>query len=109
MTAQPPGPEMDARIASAEAHPLGSLDNPVRAEAPSGRRAYLERLLCANGSIPQFAHAGDIGTGVFGNIVDRYEVTCPGSAPAWSDVYMDMYFVGHVENRPVPGFGMTPR
>ena len=37
------GDALVAAIEKASASPLGSKDNPVRAEGPSGQRAYLER------------------------------------------------------------------
>ena len=96
--------EMDRTIAAAAVHPLGSEKNPVRVNMPGGERAYLERLRCANGRAPAFARSGSVGTGVYGNIIDLYGVQCPGSTPADSAVYMDMYFPDHVETAAIPGF-----
>ncbi|MEL1251934.1 hypothetical protein [Aurantiacibacter gilvus] len=96
------GAELDAALDDASEHPLGSSENPVRASMPEGQRAYLDRLRCADGSTPSYRRVGNFGVGVYGNIVDGYEVTCAGEDPKM--VVMDMYHRGHVENRPVPGF-----
>ena len=101
--AMEPG-EMDRTIAAAAVHPLGSEKNPVRVNMPGGERFYLERLRCANGRAPAFARSGSVGIGVYGNVIDLYGVQCPGSTPADSAVYMDMYFADHVETAAVPGF-----
>ena len=45
-----------ALVAAAEAHPLGSLENPVRVGGPDGERAYLARLRCTNGSAGLVPH-----------------------------------------------------
>ncbi|KTE21261.1 hypothetical protein ATE67_08135 [Sphingopyxis sp. H050] len=98
------GKKLDKAIEKAEAHPLGSQENPVRVEMPQGQFAYLATLRCANGQPPQFNRIGNYGIGVFGNIIDGYDVRCEGSEPAKTTVFMDMYHAGHVETRPVPGF-----
>ena len=102
------GPELERRIAVAAAHPLGSMENPVRAAMPRGQRAYLQRLRCADGAAPTFGRIGNFGAGVYGNIIDGYRVRCAGGTPAETVVYMDMYHRGHVEERPVPGFTIQP-
>ena len=98
------GKKLERAIEKAATHPLGSAENPVRAHMPQGQRAYLARLRCADGKAPAFYREGNFGTGVYDNIVDGYRVTCEGSVPASSLVYMDMYHAGHVENAAVPGF-----
>ena len=98
------GKALEDAILRADEHPLGSEENPVRAAQPQGQRAYLARLRCADGKAPQFTRSGNVGIGTFNNIVDAYVATCPGSEPASSNIYMDMYHAGYVETRPVPGF-----
>ncbi|MCU0729736.1 MAG: hypothetical protein MUF41_06525, partial [Sphingopyxis sp.] len=98
------GAALERRVAEPARHPLGSPQNPVRAESPVGQRAYLSRLRCANGRAPTFSRAGNVGFGVFGNIVDRYVVECAGSSPATTMIDMDMYHPGHIERAAVPGF-----
>src|SRR5215217_6682079 len=55
------GPALDRRIAEAERHPLGSQENPVRAEMPPGQRDYLARLRCSDGRAPLFEREGSFG------------------------------------------------
>ncbi len=94
-------------IAAAEAHPLGSAKNPVRAEMPGGQRAYLSNLRCADGNAPTFQRRGNIGPGVYRTIVDLYDVDCGTAAPGKVEIIMDMYHPGHFETRPVEGFTIT--
>jgi hypothetical protein len=98
------GEELAKKVEEASAHALGSERNPVRASMPSGQRAYLARLRCADGSKPDFARQGSFGVGVYGNIIDAYEVRCDGSEPASSRIFMDMYHRGYVEKAAVAGF-----
>lgn len=103
------GRALERRIAAAAAHPLGSDRNPVRAEMPAGQHAYLRRLRCSDGRAPAFERSGNVGIGVYGNIVDAYAVDCGAAQPGRAEVYMDMYHRGYVEDRPVPGFTIVPR
>lgn len=98
------GEDLDAAIVTADQHPLGSTDNPVRVERPDGQRAYLRDLRCSDLTQPQFKRRGNVGLGVFGNIVDLYDVDCGDAAPGKVEIYMDMYFIGEGETRAVPGF-----
>lgn len=91
-------------IEAAQAYPLGSKDNPVRADMPGGQRAYLNRLRCADGKRPTYQRVGSFGAGVYQRIIDGYEVKCEGSTPEMTMVYMDMYHPGHKEAAAVPGF-----
>jgi hypothetical protein len=99
------GKKLAKAIAKAELSPLGSKANPIRENMPQGQLAYLRRLRCPDGTAPAFFREGNVGTGIYRNIVDLYKVTCAGSAPV--EVYMDMYHDGP-ELRPVPGFTMAP-
>jgi len=96
------GEELSAVMAKAAKHPLGSEQNPVRAKAPEGQRAYLKRLRCPNGKAPAFNRLGNIGPGIYGSIVDLYEIKCKGGLTA--EVVIDMYHPDYVEMRPIPGF-----
>ncbi|MCB2089279.1 MAG: hypothetical protein KDD98_10700 [Sphingomonadaceae bacterium] len=100
------GKELEEAMVAASAYPLGSRENPVRASRPQGQRAYLGRLKCADGSAPAFTRTGNLGPGVYGNIIDNYRVTCLGAdgKEKTVNVVMDMYHAGFVETRPVPGF-----
>lgn len=95
--------EMERKIAAAQAHPLGSEANPVRAAMPPGQRAYIARLRCSDGRAPEIVSRGSTGTGPFGNILDLYSVRCASGTPATAEIYIDMYH-DHVETRAIPGF-----
>jgi hypothetical protein len=97
------GKKLKEAIEKASTEPLGSDKNPVRADGPPGERAYLARLRCSDGTAPTFARRGNIGPGIYGYIVDLYEVNCSGTI---SEVRMDMYHL-HVENQPVAGFSIV--
>ncbi len=101
------GAELEAALEEAAQHPLGARENPVRAAGPSGQRAYLSRLRCADLKQPEFHRIGSMGVSPYGNIMDGYAVTCPGSEPAEQTIHMDMYHAGHVESRAVEGYGIT--
>jgi hypothetical protein len=102
------GRALERRLAEAERHPLGSRENPVRAQMPPGQRAYLSRLRCSDGRAPEYFRTGNLGPGVYGNIIDAYRVSCGDAAPGTVEIIMDMYHAGHVEERPVPGFTIVP-
>ncbi len=102
------GGRLDRAVAAAAQHPLGSKNNPVRAQMPEGERAYLARLRCANGRAPVVQGRSNVGIGVYGNILDAYSVDCGDAAPGRVQVHMDMYHPGHVETRAVPGFTIVP-
>lgn len=104
---QTEGDELAALIAEAEAYPLGSAENPVRAHMPPGQRNYLSRLRCADLKAPKFQRRGSAGLSPYGNIVDVYEVSCEGGTPAPGLIYIDMYHAGHVETRAVEGYGIV--
>lgn len=101
---QTSGSRLERLIATAANHPLGSSRNPVRADSPIGQRAYLARLRCSDGKPPRFERRGNVGPGVFGNIIDDYQVDCGAAAPGQVSVRMDLYHPGYVETRAVPGF-----
>jgi hypothetical protein len=81
--------------------PLGDKGNPVRVLSPRGQYAYLSQLVCPDGATPAFRRVGNFGVGVYGTIIDGYDVNCAGRS---SMVFMDMYHPDYVEQRPVPGF-----
>lgn len=101
------GKKLEKAIKEADAHPLGSEQNPVRAAMPQGQRAYLAQLRCADGKAPKFDRMGNMGTGIFGNFVDAYNLSCEGSTPETSTIYMDMYHAGYRETRALPGFTLA--
>ena len=81
----------------------------MRADMPAGQRAYLARLRCNDGAPPTWSRVGNLGSGVFGSIVDQYDLRCEGAHPPRTIIVMDMYFKGHVEARPIDGFKIAPR
>jgi hypothetical protein len=88
---------------AADAKPLGSPENPVRANSPAGQRAYIARLRCAGGDTPQIEGRMNIGIGIYGAIVDSYSLSCRGMPR--TSLAMDMYH-DWSENRPAAGFTM---
>jgi hypothetical protein len=90
-------------IEKAAAHPLGSRESPVRADGPGGEEAYLAQLRCADGAAPVFKRAGNISAGVYGYIIDVYDLVC---GTCRSTVFMDMYHL-HTERVAVPGFTIS--
>jgi hypothetical protein len=100
-----PEEEMRALIAAADAHPLGSLQNPVRVGGPEGEHAYIGHLRCPDGAVPRAGNRRAAGIGAFGSVVAAYEVTC-AAGPAI--VIFDMYHEEHVETRAPAGFTFAP-
>ena len=99
-----PEEEMQALAAAADAHPLGSLENPIRVGGPEGERAYLSRLRCSGGSTPQIGGRGDGGVGAFGSVVDAVALSCGGSSVR---LMFDIYHEEHVETRAPAGFTLA--
>lgn len=100
-----PEEEMRALVAAADAHPLGTLANPVRVGGPEGERAYLARLRCADGSAPRIGARHEAGIGAFGSVVGAYEIGCGAGA---GRIVFDMYHEEHVETRAPEGFTLLP-
>ena len=101
--------DLAAAIVAAEAHPLGTAQNPVRVGGPEGERGYIARLRCADGSRPQVGPRADAGVGAFGTIVAAYPLDCGEAAPGRTTLVMDMYHSEHAEDRAPPGFDILPR
>ncbi|KAK0341806.1 hypothetical protein LTR94_024904 [Friedmanniomyces endolithicus] len=87
---------------------LGGMDNSVKADMPTGQRAYLARLRCANGRAPSFSRLGSYGIVHSSHVIDGYQTLCPGSTPEKTLILIDMYHPGHVEAKPVEGFTLAP-
>jgi hypothetical protein len=100
-----PEEEMSQAIAAADAHPLGSQENPVRVAGPEGERAYLARLHCPDGAAARIGARHEAGIGPYGSVVGAYEVICAsGSSP----IVFDMYQEEHQETRAPAGFTLAP-
>lgn len=104
----PGGKKLAKLIEKAQAHPLGSKENPVRADMPGGQRAYLARLRCADGQAPAFFRVGNFGMGPYERIIDGYEVTCKDSTPEKVMIFIDMYHPDYEESVAVEGFTIEP-
>jgi hypothetical protein len=104
----PLDPEAEAEqiAAAAAAHPLGTLENPVRVGGPQGARAYIARLRCADGSRPRVGARSTGGVGAYGTLTERYPLDCGGAAPGRVTVAFDFYHEEHVERQPPAGFAI---
>jgi len=100
--------ELARAIAAADGYPLGTLQNPVRIGGPEGAYAYLARLRCADGSAPKIGSKSTGEVGAFGSITEIHPVDCGAVGPGRTDIAIDLYHEGHVENRPPPGFRIIP-
>ena len=100
-----PEEEMSRLIAAADAHPLGSQENPVRVAGPEGERAYLARLHCADGAPVHIGARREAGVGPYGSVVAAYDIACAGGS---SRIVFDMYEEEHVETRAPAGLTLTP-
>ena len=100
-----PEEEMSRMIAAADAHPLGSLENPVRVAGPEGERAYLARLHCPDGTAVRIGARHEAGVGPYGAIVGAYDVACAAGS---SRIVFDMYEEEHQETRAPAGFTLAP-
>lgn len=85
---------------------LGSRQNPVKCDGPLGELQYLRRLRGPDGQPVRFQRLGDVGSGVFGHLVDLYLVESQDGI-VQREIYMDMYFPGYRENQAVPGFSLS--
>jgi hypothetical protein len=101
--------EAERIAATAAAHPLGSVENPVRVGGPQGARAYLARLRCADGSPPQVGPRGTGAVGAYGTLTERYPLDCGAAAPGRVAVAFDFYHEEHVETRAPAGFALAAR
>ena len=100
-----PEEEMRALVAAADAHPLGTMENPVRVGGPEGEHAYLGRLRCPDGAQPRTGPRREAGVGAFGSVVSAYELSCGSQT---SRIVFDMYHEEHAETRAPAGFTLRP-
>lgn len=85
---------------------LGGKNRPVRCAEPRGEQQYLARLRDASGKPVQFRRRGSMGVGVYGHILDLYEIRA--SDGKQGEVYMDMYYTKLVDEKAIPGFTLAP-
>lgn len=97
--------EMARAIAAANAHPLGTLQNPVRVGGPDGARRYIAQLRCADGSTPTIAREAPGSAGAFGTLTTTITLACRSgtTVPLVFDFYQEEYS----ETRPAPGFQLA--
>lgn len=101
-----PMAEAEQIAAAAAAHPLGSLENPIRVGGPEGARAYIARLRCANDSRPVVGPRSSGGVGPYGTITERYILSCGDFVPGRATLHFDFYHEEHVERRAAGNFGI---
>lgn len=101
--------EIAAVAAAAAAHPLGTIENPVRVGGPDGERAYIARLRCDDGTIPQVGAKSQAGVGAYGTVVNAHPLDCGANPPGQMRLVTDIYHEGHVEERAPAGFSLVPR
>src|SRR5215213_9420080 len=73
--------EAEQIAAAAAAHPLGTVENPVRVGGPEGARAYIARLRCADGSSPRVGPRRPGAVGAYGTLTELYPLDCGSAAP----------------------------
>lgn len=100
-----PEEEMAQLAAAANAHPLGTVENPIRVGGPEGEHAYLGKLRCADGTAPRIGARREAGVGAYGSVVGAYDIGCGGDTRR---VVFDMYQEEHVEARAPAGFTLAP-
>jgi hypothetical protein len=99
-----PDEEMRQLVAAADAHPLGTAENPVRVGGPEGEHAYLGRLRCPDGAPPRVGARSSAGDGPFGSVIAAYDVACGAVS---GRIHFDMYHEEHVETRAPAGFTLA--
>lgn len=100
-----PEEEMQQLAAAAAAHPLGTVENPIRVGGPEGEHAYLGKLRCADGAAPRIGARREAGVGAFGSVVGAYELGCGTETRT---IVFDMYQEEHVETHAPAGFTLQP-
>jgi hypothetical protein len=109
MAAADPEAEAEQIAAAAAAHPLGTVENPVRVGGPEGARDYIARLRCADGSRPRPGRHTAGAVGAYGTVTERYPLDCGAAAPGRVALVVDYYHEEHVEKRPAAGFAIDAR
>jgi hypothetical protein len=102
-----PDAEIESAAAEAAAHPLGTLANPVRVGGPEGRRSYVARLRCADGSAPKAGQSEPGGVGAYGSVVSLVPLDCGAAAPGRFGLIVDVNHEEHREERAPAGFTLA--
>ena len=97
---------MARAIEAANAHPLGTLQNPIRVGGPDDARRYVSTLRCTDGTTPRIAREAPGSIGAFGTLTTMVTLACGSTtnAPLAFDFYQEEYR----ETRPAPGFQIAP-
>jgi hypothetical protein len=85
--------------------PVGTLENPVRADAFHGELEYLGRLRCRDGTAPQTQGIARRYSGS-GHLIRAFRVRCIYLNEEHV-IFFDPHHPGHVDTRPVPGFALA--
>ena len=80
---------------------LGTLDNPIRCENPSGERSYLEQLISTTHGFFQYQRMGCFAGGK--KPIDGYSIM-DLSGTKFTELYFDMYHPGYIEQEVPEGF-----
>ena len=80
---------------------LGTIDNPIRCDAPIGERRYLHQLVSETHGFIRYKRMGSFR--VDGNILDGYAIM-DLAGEKFVELYFDMYHPGHVEESIPSGF-----
>ena len=80
---------------------LGSIENPIKCDGPSGERAYLALLLGPDGQFLRFHREGSVSGEP--NMLDRYRISSLDESFVHT-LYMDMYHKGFQDARLPEGF-----
>lgn len=90
------------RMTGAVSGELGERTNPICCDYPSGEKHYLDRLRDQSGRRPTFVRRGSAGNGPYGNMLDLFSLTSPGTPDR--EIYIDMYHRRYVELEPIRGY-----
>ena len=93
--------ELAKAIAAAGAHPLGTLQNPIRVAGPEGVRAYLDRLRCEDGAQPKIGAGAPGDVDSYGSVTTVHLLDCGGVSRT---LVFDIYHQEHVETGAPSGF-----
>jgi hypothetical protein len=81
---------------------LGSIENPVKCENPSGEIKYLDQLAGPKGERILYKRLGSKKSQVDKTILDVYLLTSP-DFNFEKEIYMNMYVEGYHEKKPIDG------
>jgi hypothetical protein len=84
---------------------LGSIENPVKCENPSGEIKYLDQLAGPKGERIFYKRLGSKKSQVDKTILDVYLLTSP-DFNFEKEIYMNMYVEGYHEKKPIDGLSI---